>query len=74
MKRKLWWAAALHQHGDLVPVDVISDSLSQQPWDPQPGELRHPPFMDQQGAVVDDLVVDGLVLGSWRRSFHVRAP
>src|SRR5215469_14404849 len=71
-ERELWWAAALHQPGDLVPVDVVGDSLSQQPRDPQPSELRHPPLMYQRGVMVDDLVVDDLVAHSWRRSFHRR--
>src|SRR5215468_8349202 len=64
-KRELWRAAALHQHRDLVPVDVVRDSLSQQPRDPQPGELCHPPFMHQQGVIVDDFVVGDLARRSW---------
>ena len=45
LERKPWRAAALHQPGHLVPVDVVGGHLSQRPRDPEPGELRHPPFV-----------------------------
>jgi hypothetical protein len=47
LERELWRAATPHQLGDLVPVDVVRSGLGQRPRDPQPGELRHAPFMHQ---------------------------
>lgn len=54
-ERKPRRAAAAHQRGDLVPVDVIGGGLGQRPRDPQPGELPYPPFMHEQVVVVDRL-------------------
>jgi hypothetical protein len=56
VEREPWRAAVLHQVGDLMPVDVVGDGVGQRPRDPQTGELCHPPFAQQQVAVVDDLV------------------
>jgi hypothetical protein len=47
LERKPWRAAAAYQLGDLVPVDVVGGGLGQRPWDPQQGELCHPPFMHE---------------------------
>jgi hypothetical protein len=48
-----------------VPVDVASGGLGQRPWDPQPGELCHPPFMHEQVvAVIDRLMACLAVAGS----------
>jgi len=47
LERELWRAATSHQLGDLVPVDVVRGGLGHRPWDPQPGELGHAPFVHQ---------------------------
>jgi hypothetical protein len=39
LERKPWRAAAAHQLGDLVPIDVVGGGLGQRPRDPQPREL-----------------------------------
>jgi hypothetical protein len=54
MEREPWRAAAVHQLGDLVPVDVIGGGLGQQPRDPEPDELCHPPLVHQQILVVGE--------------------
>src|SRR5262249_18368282 len=69
LKREPWRAAAPHQRGDLVPVDVVGGCLGKRPWDPQPSELRHPPLVHQQV-----LVVDRPVACCCRRWFHRWGP
>ena len=45
VEREPWRAAVLDQPGDLMPVNVVGDGLSQRPRDPQPGQLLHSPIM-----------------------------
>src|SRR5436305_2039791 len=40
--------AALHQAGDLVPVDVVGIDLGQRPGDAELGEPCHPPVVHEQ--------------------------
>ena len=37
-------------------VVMVGGGLGQQPWDPKPGELYHPPLVHQQILVVDRLM------------------
>jgi hypothetical protein len=43
----------------------VVGGLGQRPWDPQPGELCHPPLVYEQVVVVDRLMA-----WSCRRRFH----
>jgi hypothetical protein len=49
-------AAALDEPGDLMPVDVVRVGLSERLWNPEPLELRHPPFVDQVLVTLDGFV------------------
>ena len=48
-------AAAVHQRGDLMPVDVSGNSFGQRRGDSQPGELCYAPLMHDR-VVADNLV------------------
>jgi hypothetical protein len=48
-------AAALHQPGDLMPVDVVGAGLSQQPGDAQALELRHAPAVHGRLVMVENI-------------------
>jgi hypothetical protein len=48
-------AAAIHQSGDLMPVDISGNSFGQRRGDSQPGELCYAPLMHDR-VVADDLV------------------
>src|SRR5260370_7601642 len=65
LERQLGRAAAAHQRGDLVPVDMVGGGLGQRPGDPQLGELPHAPFVYQQV-----VVSYGLVARSSQRCLH----
>src|SRR5215469_11279083 len=52
-------AAALHEPGDLMPVDVVRGGLSERLWNPEPLELRHPPFVDRVLVMLDGFVASG---------------
>src|SRR5580693_7409156 len=55
-------AAALHQPGDLVPVEVVGVDLGQRPGDAEPGEPVHPPGVHEQLFLVEALYV--VMIGS----------
>ena len=49
-------AAALHQPGDLVPVEAVGVDLGQRPGDAEPGEPVHPPVVHEQLFAASGLV------------------
>src|SRR5262249_57895976 len=49
-------AAAVHQLGDLMPVDVVCGRVGQRPRDAETLELCHPPLVHEDVVVVDGLV------------------
>jgi len=65
LEREPWRATVLHHPGHLVPVDVVGCRLSQRARDPEPGELRYPPVVQQI------VVIDSLVAWSYQRWFHL---
>jgi fatty-acyl-CoA synthase len=52
-------AAALHQPGDLVPVEVVGEGLGQRPGDAEPGEPFHPPVVHKHLVAGGGLAGDG---------------
>jgi hypothetical protein len=64
-QRELRGTAALHQPGDLVPVNAVGGHLGERPGEPEAPELSRAPFVHEA-----PLIIDGFVTGDFRDWFH----